>query len=176
MPDVRLVFLLGFAGSGKTSLGRRFAKRLDRPFVDLDERIEARAGRRIAGIFAVGGEPAFRDLESDVLRTESFPPRALVATGGGAPCFGANMDWLLKRGLTVYLRVPPEILYGRLKAERAGRPLVARLDDTELKRWVERTLAERAPFYRRAELVLDPVRTSFADMAALLERRAARAG
>src|SRR4051812_8462078 len=80
------VWLVGMMGSGKSTVGKRLAARLDRPFVDLDERIETEAGRSIGDIFERDGEPAFRALESRVLARVADGPDAVVATGGGAPC------------------------------------------------------------------------------------------
>jgi len=88
-----IIFLIGFMGCGKTTLGRKLAARLGYEFMDLDHIFEAQAGMTIAQYFSSFGEDAFRKLESEVLRQTRYPPNAVVSTGGGLPCFFDNMDW-----------------------------------------------------------------------------------
>src|ERR1700722_3174387 len=85
--ELGLIFLIGFMGSGKTTLGRKLAARLGYLFMDLDHIFEAQEGMTIGEYFAKNGEDAFRKLESEVLKTHKYPEHAIVATGGGLPCF-----------------------------------------------------------------------------------------
>ncbi len=148
------IFLLGFMGSGKTYLGERLAERLGWPFFDLDRLLEAGEGKTITTIFAEKGEAAFRDLEREYLHTLGNQAPAVVATGGGTPCFFDNMNWMKAHGMTIYLKAPVEMLYERLHRERAGRPLLAGLSDGELRDFIEKKLGEREEWYRRAEMVM----------------------
>src|ERR1700731_760133 len=93
-----IIFLIGFMGSGKTTLGRKLAHRLDYEFIDLDQVLEARAGMTIAEYFTQFGEDAFRKLESQVLKQTPYPANAVVSTGGGLPCFFDNMEWMNVHG------------------------------------------------------------------------------
>ncbi|MDE6368428.1 MAG: shikimate kinase [Muribaculaceae bacterium] len=139
--------------SGKTTLGRALAATTGLRFVDLDEYIEAEAGKTITQIFAEDGESHFRHLESCALKqlTAAGDDGLIVACGGGTPCFGDNMDVMNMSGTTVWLTTSPEVIIRRLVAERASRPLVARLSEGgELERYVIDNLARRAPHYSRS--------------------------
>ncbi len=141
-------------GSGKTYLGERLAGQLNRPFFDLDRLLEAGEGKTISTIFAENGEADFRDLERKYLHTLENQAPAVVATGGGTPCFFDNMDWMKAHGTTVYLETPVEVLFERLRREQAGRPLLAGLNDGELRDFMEKKLSEREGWYRQAEMVM----------------------
>ena len=95
------IFLTGFMGSGKTTVGRRLAERLELPFVDLDEEIERRAGMAVREIFERQGEPAFRALEAEALRQVLALPDVVVATGGGTMAFEGNFRLIRASGLVV---------------------------------------------------------------------------
>lgn len=145
------VFIIGFMGSGKSFTGRRLAELLGYPFVDLDDRIEEQAQKTIAEIFESGGEDAFRAAEKRALRAMDAFTDVVVATGGGAPCFFDNMDWMNQNGLTIYLQTPVEILVQRLEGEKAHRPLVRKVED--LQQFIEEKLRERSTYYLQAAII-----------------------
>jgi shikimate kinase len=150
----RRIYLIGFMGSGKSFAGRRLAGELGLPFLDLDLYLEEKAGRTIFRIFEEAGETAFRKMEAAALReTERFSA-AVIACGGGTPCFGGNMEWMNAHGLTIYLETPVELLVERLISETAHRPLLHGLDRPGLRRYIEEKLAQRAPYYRRASVIM----------------------
>lgn len=150
----RHLFLIGFMGSGKTHWGKAVAAELGCPFVDLDAFIETNEGRTIAEIFAVSGETGFRVLEREyLLRLAALPP-AVVATGGGTPCFFDNMGWMKQHGRTIYLKTPPEVLFERLKGGRQRRPLLKDMDDDALRAFIRERLAVREGFYNLADAIL----------------------
>ena len=122
--------LVGYRGTGKSTVGRILAERLDRPFLDADLEIEARAGRSIAAIFADEGEPVFRDWEERTLAEliDEFPT-AVLATGGGVVLREANRRRLRDFGFVVWLQGRAGALARRLAADRAGWPSPARFDD-----------------------------------------------
>jgi len=144
--------LVGMPGSGKTTLGRTLAAHFGLVFLDLDQAIEAAAGRGIPQIFATEGEAFFRTLEAQTLRQVLARPGPVVlATGGGTPCFHQNMAALNAASLTLWLDVPVPTLAGRLQsAEGAKRPLLAAAGSVET--WLRETLTARSEFYSQARL------------------------
>ena len=149
------IFLTGFMGCGKSYWARLLASAFKRPFIDLDEQIASWQQKSISEIFAGAGEPDFRLIERDCLRELKQVPAAIVATGGGTPCFFDNMDWMKKHGKVIYLKTPVPVLLQRLKAQDISRPLVAGLQDIELRDFIEKLLAEREPFYLQADVVAE---------------------
>lgn len=152
---MKAIFLIGYMGCGKSTLGRNLAKRCDIEFIDLDDYIESKAGKKIREIFADEGEAAFRELERRTLVEVSGRDNVLVACGGGTPCFGDNMALMNERGLTVLLQASHERLLERLKRGRAKRPLIANLSDEELDAFITEQLAKRMPHYSKAAVTFD---------------------
>lgn len=152
------IFLIGYMGSGKTTLGRALARRLNIPFIDLDDYIEQWQGLSISEIFSRHGEQHFRDLEREALERVADKGDAIIACGGGTPCFGDNMERLNASGLTVYLRAPHSSLLRRLSEGKAKRPLIVNLDDDRLSDFIATQLALRDPYYSRAHLSFDSSR------------------
>ena len=108
--------LIGFMGSGKSTLGRALADRLGRPFVDTDAEVERMLGLSIREIFETQGEAVFREAEQDVLSDALRPDEPIVlATGGGTPCADGAMEWMRRRSLVVALQPPLDVLIERLK-------------------------------------------------------------
>lgn len=150
-----LIFLVGFMGSGKTTLGRPLATRLNYDFIDLDRAIETGEGRTISEIFATDGEAHFRALERKYLeRVIAQYKTAVISTGGGTPCFGENMALMNAHGITVYLKIAPRMLANRLLAAKVRRPLVEGKSPEELLRYIEETLTERETYYGQANVVV----------------------
>jgi len=150
-----LIFLVGFMGSGKTTLGRKLASRLGYMFMDLDHILEAQEGITIAEYFAKYGEDAFRKLESEVLKTTKYPEHAIISTGGGLPCFFDNMDWMNAHGKTIYIKLSPKTLADRLENEKEERPLLKEHHGEALVTFIANKLKEREGFYSKANVVTD---------------------
>jgi shikimate kinase len=148
------VFLIGFMGSGKTTIGKKLASYLKYEFVDLDKLIEFKAGMSIVNYFEMHGESAFRQLERDTLQKTEFPENVIIATGGGAPCFGDNMEWMNKNGLVAYLSLSPKALASRLEHSKTDRPLIRHLKGDELINFISSKLQEREVFYNHAKYVV----------------------
>lgn len=144
------VFLIGYMGSGKTTLGRGVEARAHIAFIDLDQYIEERYDKSIKDIFKERGEDGFRLIERDCIRELSLKKDILVACGGGTPCFFDNMEIMNRRGTTVWLDASVDILHARLKEGRSQRPLIADFDDDELRGFIVKSLEKRNPFYSRA--------------------------
>ncbi len=140
------VFLVGFMGVGKTTVGRLLAKHLGVPFVDLDDQVEAAVGSSIPEIFEDRGEPWFREQEHAALRSVLEYPDAVVATGGGLPTLEQNQGLLQAAGTTVWLDVPFDVLCERIvAADQPSRPL---FQDPESARQL---FLARLPAYSRAD-------------------------
>lgn len=147
-------------GAGKTTLGRRLAAELQRPFLDLDAEIEREVGRPVSEIFQSEGEIFFREYEAIALRRIGLANPLVLATGGGTPCFHHSMNWLLAHGHVVWLDAAPGLIARRLltaEAAVAGRPLLAaaaratpEATENALLALLNQTLATRRPFYSQA--------------------------
>lgn len=149
------IYLVGFMGSGKSYIGKRLAQKLGWDFLDMDQFLENKEGKTIKQIFAEGGESLFRSLERNYLYATHDFDKTIIATGGGAPCFFNNMDWMNENGETIYLKTPVEILTERLKPETAHRPLLAGKSNQELHQFIDQKLADRSSFYEQAQLVFE---------------------
>ncbi len=142
-------------GAGKSYIGSRLAESFKMPFSDLDAVIEAGEEKSIADIFDEFGEAHFRALERKYLHNFSLSERHMIATGGGAPCFFDNMDWMNRHGVTIYLKTKPELLAQRLYAEKNHRPLLAQLDDQSLLAFIRDKIEERSEFYEQASVIVE---------------------
>lgn len=138
-------------GSGKSYWAKQLAAATKRKWIDLDTVIEQTAGKTISEIFTREGEAAFRLLEQKVLHQTASDNDLIVATGGGAPCFFDNIDWMNAHGLTVFINEPIEVLVQRLQKEKAHRPLVSNTLDDELHASLTERLASRLQFYQKAQ-------------------------
>ncbi len=153
----RLVYIIGFMGSGKSTAGKKLAASLGWTFLDLDRRIEEKAGKTIPMIFAEDGEDQFRKIESEVLKSTGSLKDTIVSTGGGTPCHGDNMDFMLASGVTVYLKMTPAQLSRRLVESSGDRPLIKNISNDQLPAFIENKLAKREIWYRRANIVMEGI-------------------
>jgi shikimate kinase len=144
------IYLIGYMGSGKSTLGKRLAKYAGLQFVDMDHYIEERNCKTVPQIFAEEGEEEFRKKERKALEELSEVTGVVIATGGGAPCFFDNMELMNRSGETVYLNIAPEILAERLKKSKTDRPLIKGKSRKELKQFIDETLKERDVYYSKA--------------------------
>jgi shikimate kinase len=149
-----IIFLLGFMGSGKSTVGKRLAGRLGYSFIDMDARLEGEHGMTINEIFEKLGEKAFRELESNLLKEMVSLQDAVISTGGGLPCTGNNMDLINRKGVSIYLRMEPAALLNRLSRGKSRRPLIRHLSRQELETFIQEKLREREPVYLRAHHII----------------------
>ena len=147
------VFLMGFMGAGKTTLGKALAKDLGVSFIDLDQYIERRYMKSVSQIFATRGEQGFREIESRMLREVGEFDDVIVSCGGSTPLIGDNMEYMFGHGKTVYLKCDNDTLLRRLKVARSQRPLIASKTDEELAAFIESETARREPGYLKAEYI-----------------------
>lgn len=160
MNEAKHIFLIGFMGSGKSTVGALLAERLDLPFIDSDREIEKAAGKSIAAIFEQDGEAAFRTLEMNFIRGLESEQQAVIAVGGGLPTLDGALERMHQSGLVIYLNTSLLTLLKRLKEEKADRPLLSGLSDSEFHPFVEDLLSQRVHFYKQAKLIMPNERNS----------------
>lgn len=150
------IFLVGFMGCGKSTTGRRLARELGARFVDLDREVEMTEGASLMDIFRYEGEEVFRGYERAALeRVCEGEGSVVVATGGGTPCYGDNMEYMNARGLTVYLRHSAGQLAQRLSVSHNPRPLLRGKSEAELYAYVREKLSEREEVYMSSTLIIE---------------------
>ncbi|MCS7004248.1 MAG: shikimate kinase [Cytophagales bacterium] len=153
MNDIRFpnrIYLIGMPASGKTSLGKAVASLLNYSFFDLDNIIEEQEGISVQQIFAQKGEEYFRWKEREVLHA-TLPNRAIIACGGGTPCFFDNMAFIKQNGISFFLDETVENLLENLKEQQGKRPLLNGLSTEELKQTLRTKLQQRLPYYLMAD-------------------------
>ena len=148
--------LIGFPGSGKSTVGRRLAAKLGVAFIDLDLYIEEKYHTAVPLLFQKYGEPAFRALEYAALCEVLAKDDVVIATGGGTPCHGDAMAKINARAQSIYLQLTEEQLVERLLHSKKKRPLTNSLAEPDLRAYVHETLAKREPYYRQANIVWTP--------------------
>lgn len=152
----QIVFLIGYMGVGKTTVGKRLSNYLNVEFIDTDRVIEGKFDCSIAEYFTKYGEESFRLEEQSVLKSIIKNKKAaIVSVGGGLPCFLGNMDLMNENGTTVYLHRPAKELFQRLKQRKSSRPLIADMSDDELLKFIDKSVSERERFYMRANYIAD---------------------
>ena len=147
------IVLIGFMGTGKTTVGRLLAKQLEWSFVDLDKEIEAACGMVVSRIFDEHGEDFFRQCESEAIKRLSQCTRTVIATGGGAVLRDENIDHLRQCGILVRLKAQPEVIVSRVENEQhVTRPLLNQPDRLQV---VTKLLTERQARYELADISVD---------------------
>lgn len=145
------IFLIGYMGSGKTTVGRKVANKLNMGFVDMDAMIESKLRKTVADIFAELGEEKFRALERECLLEVADYDDVVISTGGGSPCFFDNMEVMNRAGETIYLSLTPTELSKRLRHTAIRkRPILADRQGDDLETFIAANLEKREPFYNRA--------------------------
>ncbi len=156
-------------GCGKSYWGKQLAAHSQRPFIDLDQRLEKMEGKTISELFSTLGEEVFRTLENQYLRQLKDIAPAIIATGGGTPCFFDNLAQMQQMGKSIFLDVPEEVLFQRLAKGRAKRPLISQLDDQALLSFIHERLEARRPFYTQADVHIGWIKDANAYREALLK-------
>ena len=152
---MKRIILVGYMGSGKTTVGKALSKETGMMFYDLDWYIETRMRKTVPQIFAERGEEAFRKMEYNMLHEVAEFEDVIISCGGGTPCFFDNMEYLNQQGDVVYLNASPEVLYKHLLMAKTERPLLKGKSPEELITYIEEHLKEREPFYNKAKYSLD---------------------
>ncbi len=165
------VFLIGFMGSGKSTLGAKLARQIGYDFVDMDHLIEETAGMTVPGIFNELGEKVFRKWEHDIVLELSLRDKVVISTGGGAPCHSDLISIMNKNGTTVYIKLPPEALAKRLLHSKTERPLIKGKSEKELLDYIRLKLEERDFYYNQAAHSVDGINLQTGPLISLLEER-----
>jgi len=143
------IYLIGFMGCGKTTVGRELGRRIGAPFFDLDDLIETAEKMSIKDVFAQHGEPYFRKRERDILRSTHYLEEAVIATGGGTFTFEENIQFIQSEGVSVFLAAPYNVLRNRIGYKAAERPMFR--DDVA----AHELYNARLRFYKMADVTLD---------------------
>jgi len=150
------IVLLGYMASGKTIIANKLSEKKQLNCVDLDEYISEKENLSIPEIFAEKGEISFRLLENKYLKELlSSNDEFILSVGGGTPCYANNMDLIIKRSVSVYLKASIETIYNRIVNEKTKRPLVANIPNDKLKEFIAKHLFERNVFYNKATIHID---------------------
>lgn len=152
------IYLIGFMGSGKSTLGKVLAKEMGLELFDTDQKIEDKYNSTISELFETIGEARFRVVEHAVLKETITKNNIIISTGGGTPCFYSNMDIMLKNGLTIYLKYNKDFLKQRLLNESEHRPLIKDRTGVELESFIDETLTRREQFYNQAAIIYENVK------------------
>lgn len=149
------IYLVGYMYSGKTTMGRQLARRLDYTFHDLDVAFEHRYRCSIPLFFQQYGEEAFRQLERQMLQRTASLENTVVSTGGGTPCFFDNMEFINSNGLSIYLQMSEDALIARMVKSKKTRPTFAHMSEEERRTKLSKQLQQRIPFYQQAQLTVN---------------------
>ncbi len=144
------IYLIGLPGSGKTTLGKQVAQALKLTFIDMDNEIEKSEGKSISAIFSKEGEAYFRDIERAMLHQVARKENCIISTGGGAPCFFDNIDYMNKTGKTIFIDVSPEELTKRVSKGKNKRPLFDGVNS--LLEEITNKHQQRMPFYSKGQI------------------------
>lgn len=149
------IFLTGFMGCGKTSIGKKLARLLRITFIDMDEYIEKREKLTVQSLFENFGEGTFRKIErsclEEILKKDE---KLVVALGGGTVCYENNLEKIKKAGLLIYIELPVASLAQRLENSKAKRPLLKNLKGEELTAFIDNKLNERKDYYNKAQITV----------------------
>ena len=165
-----VIYLVGMPGSGKTTLGKQLAQKLNYEFKDLDHVLEEEEGRTIPEIFEVDGEETFRKIEKRIVEGSTSWKHVVIATGGGAPCFFNNMAAMNKAGKTIFIDVNPSELLRRVAGKgQQGRPLFQDKSEEELLKEIQEKYKYRLQFYSLSDFTLSSNNIKVKDLLIVLD-------
>jgi shikimate kinase len=163
-----LIYLIGFMGVGKSTIGKKLAEKLRYDFFDLDDLFESRYKISIKAFFDKYGEKLFRKLENKLLIETFTFKNSIIATGGGTPCFYNSIDDINRHGISIYLHLPTAAIVKRLNSAIRPRPFVVGKEYDDLVMDVETLLHERETVYKKALLEYDATKPDIQDIISLL--------
>ncbi len=137
-------------GSGKSTFGKKLAKAMQLPFIDLDKEIEKKAKCSVSDIFKYLGEETFREMESETLKSFEHEQNFVMATGGGTPCYFDNLKYIHSQGISIYIELDTKSIYNRLSNAKNIRPTIKGKKEEELLAFIEQTFEKRKHIYEQA--------------------------
>lgn len=149
------IFLIGYMGAGKTTIGLELSEKLGYDFIDTDEYIEKLYKSSINEIFSTYGETKFREMETEVIKQVSKLNNVVISTGGGTPCFNNNIKLMKESGVVIFLNPDLDELTYRLNLVKSTRPLLKDKSSVEMSGFIEEMLEKRMPFYNQAHYITD---------------------
>lgn len=165
------IYLVGYMGAGKSTTSKRLANRLGWDAYDTDRLFEARYKISINDFFHKYDADLYRRLETQILHETLSFDNAVIATGGGTPCFNDNMAWMNQHGFTVFLKISPESAVSRLSQSKVKRPILIDKKPEELAVFVMKNYAERLPYYEQAQLTFKGENCDVEELATLIPTR-----
>jgi shikimate kinase len=163
------IYLIGYMGSGKSTLGKRLANRMNYGFLDTDQVFEEKYACTIYDFFLTHGEAEFRKLEHKILRDTLKISGVIISTGGGTPCHYNNMELINQHGFSIYLQMPADALHQRLKRTRRVRPLTIGKNEAELADYIKTNLREREEYYKQASLSVSSLNLKARDLETMIQ-------
>lgn len=148
-----MIFIIGFMGAGKSTIGKKLALQKDVNFIDVDKEIELSEETSIAEIFNERGEEYFREIESRIIRR--LQPNSIIACGGGLPCYNDNIKYINDKGVSIYLYADECNILKRIKKNIANRPLINDIKKKDLKSYVKSKVRERSDIYNKANFTIN---------------------
>jgi shikimate kinase len=161
MQFTKHIFITGFMGSGKSTIGKRLSKQLKLDLIDLDKFIQESEETTIEDIFKTKGENYFREIETKYLnKIATIKKPHVIALGGGTVCFNENLTLIKTNGILIYLELSPKTLFQRLENAKAQRPLIKNLSGNDLMTFIEEKLEERKSFYQQAHISVNGLKVT----------------
>ena len=167
------IYLIGYMGSGKSTLGYSLAESLGYSLIDLDAEFESKYKISISDFFKKYGESAFRELENKLLNEFTNGINLVISTGGGTPCFHQNMEFMNRTGLTIYLKASPELLLQRIENSARKRPLFQLMENKEPLQKITGHLQSRLAYYERAKITIEAANPDIAELKKLIGKYSA---
>ena len=143
-----MIYLIGYMGAGKTTIGKKLANEMQIPFLDTDIEIEKKEKKSVTEIFKANGEHYFRTLETKIIK--EIKEKSIIACGGGIPIYNDNMAILNSNGISIYLSATAEFLTKRLVNEKNRRPLISNISNNNLVDYIQNDLKKRESYYKLA--------------------------
>jgi shikimate kinase len=156
-------------GAGKTTLGKKLARKLGYTFYDIDKAFEHKYKTTVDLFFNKYGEELFRKLEHELLVSTLDFENTVISTGGGTPCFHNGMELINQNGISLYIKLSPEALYYRLTKAKKRRPLVAKKSEDELKKFINDKLRVREVYYNKANYVISGISVNIQSLVEMLK-------
>ncbi|MEO6904376.1 MAG: shikimate kinase [Bacteroidia bacterium] len=165
-----LYFIIGYMGSGKSTVAKKMATLLNYQLIDLDTYIENEQQQTIAELFESAGEKEFRAIEHGSLKKLMSSKNTIIACGGGTPCYFNNVELMNLHGITIYIQMETEALVKRLINANSKRPLIANKSEAELRIFINEQLKVRAPFYERAHYIVNGINLNAKELIAIANK------